>query len=284
MQESKNNRPLSDSEWMVSSSWSDRFLHSAAMQWVVSHTLFVITLLCIGCAVTLFLGVLLHKINTRQETELFQSSYWASQLTDPEKLFSKEAKEVSGEESQEKRTHALQQLISLVNSYPVLQHKYDGLIVQELWVKEKISEAAHYASRCVDYLKKNSLPLHAEYSAISCAIMENKLPEALERSLELDRRIVEAMQSVEQAPAERPSLQLQLIQAFNMLRIINLHAKLGQEEAFRQEMARLKSLMNTHNVLSQGQHNPQDIQYSLFADHLRKGKESLLDFLSSRKE
>ena len=135
---------------------------------------------------------------------------------------------------------AVSELKAIDDQYPVLQHRYDGIIAQELILENKSDQIDPYATRAVRDLREIGIDKFAAFSEVSRLAALGQNEQALEKASLLltalaaptDEEISEQIQKHEFA-----------LHAFTLLETATLQKKLGKKEEMHKTVATLGSLL-----------------------------------------
>ena len=119
----------------------------------------------------------------------------------------------------------LEELKKLMNKYPSLKQKYEGLIAQGLILSSHFDEAMHFASISI---KKASqlLPHYASYSNTSLLIAKKNYSQALANSHRLKKEMM-----LDPSFLQNDSDRTSILFALNLLRISLLEKKMRNDPA-----------------------------------------------------
>jgi len=130
---------------------------------------------------------------------------------------------------------SFEKLKQILKQHPELYQKYDGLIAQALINKGRGDEASEYAARVIARTKNEDDPLYANYSLISVSIAQNRLKEALDSSLALQKQL-------EKTPED-----YLVLTAYNLLRIASLKEQLGLRSEEKQTWKKWRDFVSDKN-------------------------------------
>lgn len=187
--------------------WAEQVQQHPAFEWMMENRryipyLFIALLALIAIGYKLTSGRVAEAETNYQLAE----SYWMQ--------IQKNIGEVTGVSKQE---DALRQLREIVNEYPELQAKYDGLIAQLLLVHGLSDEAEPYAERTQLRTDETQSPAFKEFSDITLLIAKGDHEEALQQSLTLKEKLL---------TGDEPPLLL----PYTMIRIAMLYQGTGQKD------------------------------------------------------
>lgn len=97
---------------------------------------------------------------------------------------------ISDETGLKKQENALVQLEKIINQYPELHSKYDGLMAQLLLAYGRSDDAIPYAKRTQDRTSTLQDPAYQTFSESTLLIAEGRHQEALKKTLDLKEKLL----------------------------------------------------------------------------------------------
>ena len=187
--------------------WAEQVQQHPAFEWMMENRqyipyLFIALLAVIGIGYKLTSGSVAKAESNYQLAE----GYW-TQIQ----------RNISEETGIAKQEDAINNLRSIVAEYPELSSKYDGILAQLLLAHGESEAAMPYAEQTEKRTAQTQDPLFKEFSDTTLLIAEGKLEEALQRSLNLKKKLLKQ---------EGPPLLL----PYSLIRIAMLHQGLGQDD------------------------------------------------------
>lgn len=152
---------------------------------------------------------------------------------------------------------SLDKLTRLLNKYPDLRAKYEGLIAQQLIVRGDVAAAIPLAERTLARISQEHIPLYSQYSQTTLLIEKGSDAEALEQATALQAKVNEKDASG--------------LFAANLLRMAMLNQKLGKKND------ELKTWQILKETLTQSD-NDQLVRA------LSEGRISILDYIAFREK
>lgn len=160
---------------------------------------------------------------------------------------------ISAEESQQ----SLLKLQTILDKYPELHAKYDGLIAQTLITKKQGQEALGFAKRALTRTRTEIDPFYSLFAENTLLISEGKEEEALNQSKSLQK-------SLESTGNNEKTLHI-----FNLLRIGMLQEKLHLQSEEKKTLAQLKELISKEDS-------------ALLLTPFQEGNVTLMDYINAR--
>lgn len=155
-------------------------------------------------------------------------------------------------------------LKNYLNKNKFLKPKYDGLITQNLILKDILSNVDEtYAFSSLDRTK-NEIPYLYEYSNISILISKNEYVKALTNSLDLKKELIKD---------SKFNKDVNILYPLNLLRIAFLHEKLNQYKEALFTFEEIEKFLKDENV---SKNNLEEI--------FKENNLELIDFIHFKKE
>jgi hypothetical protein len=147
---------------------------------------------------------------------------------------------------------AVRELKAIDDQYPALQHRYDGLIAEELILEDKKSQIDPYATRSIENLKEAGLTQFAAFSTITRLTALGQYEKALEEATLLKANL-------ETVAPDAIEMQIQkhefALHAFTLLEIATLQEKLGKTDDMNNTLNSLRTLLGlTQNATLSPKH------------------------------
>lgn len=170
----------------------------------------------------------------------------------------------------------LTNLKEILNRRPELNAKFDGLIAQELLIKEDPNNAGLFADKAFQRVSKDHLPYYIDYSRATLLVSQNRLQEALEKSKDLKQQMLS--QTQEKLPQFGEVLYL-----FNLMRIAFLEQQVGTPQ---QELAAWKEVLNHKELIENSKRDQKEAQQLLqiLTNHFQEGNASLNNYIKEREK
>jgi hypothetical protein len=172
---------------------------------------------------------------------------------------------------------ALAQLQTLLNRYPELHAKYDGLIAQTLIYRGQQNEAAQFAALTLNRTADENSPFYTDYSQNTLLIGSKHYSDALARAQSLQQKMLDGVKQG-QARAFGDTLF-----AFNLVRIGMLQQQLGLKKEELQTWQEWKGYLNhTSSPATLGLISSSAFQKQV--EQFTENKISLLSYIEAREK
>lgn len=158
----------------------------------------------------------------------------------------------------EERQQSFDKLQAILEKYPELHAKYDGLIAQTFLIKGQSQEALSFADKALNRTKAEIAPFYSLFAENTLLISQGKYEEALNYSKSL------------QANLENTSVgEEETLKVFNLFRIGILQEKLNLKSEEKKTWSQLKEMLLQEN-------------FSLVLTPFQEGAITLMDYIKAR--
>lgn len=176
--------------------------------------------------IALILGVvLLYRLlagqTAKAEIDYIHLSESSAVLNNPDSSF-------------EKRQTALNEMHALLDQYPQVQAKYDGMIAQQLLIEKKFEEATPLIDRTFSRVASTASPYDIAYAKTSLLLAEGKTDEGLKEAYLLRQKMLEEIKPFGG-----------VLFAFNLIRITLLEKQLQHNDLELKAWNELKDMANS---------------------------------------
>lgn len=228
--------------------------------WIVDKKMYFFSLF----ACVLFINVIIYKVKPLISNKTPEGAILANQTYS-------DWKDASFKDSEK-----LDKLKSLVKKYPNLQPKYEGLIIQNLLMNDKLSKDDNsLADKALERIKSD-LPFYYEYSKNAILINNGEFQEALNKSKELKTKMLGNFSLLEAKGLEAYCI----LFSFNLLRIALLEEKLSN---VNNELLAWQELEDYLNIGSNKSNVQIQTVSKTFKDIFNENGIELTDFIQYRK-
>lgn len=138
------------------------------------------------------------------------------------------------------RDEAFTNLQQLMNQYPELHAKYDGLIAETLIIEGKPDEAQSFAQLSFDRTQHDDSPFYTDFAKTTLVVSRGSYDRALQEAHSLQERMV-AQLAVAQQNRTTPTFGPTLF-TLNLIRVAVLQQQLGNKEGELKAWEELKRL------------------------------------------
>jgi len=182
----------------------------------------------------LFVNIIIYKIKPLIAKKSSEGSFLAHQSY------------LDWKDSDFKDCEKLKKLKSLIRKDPHLKPKYEGLILQNLLLKNDFGKEENKLANKAFERTRSELPLYHEYSQVAILINDEKYEEALNKSKELKTKMLSDLSFLQGEGLPAGSI----LYSFNLLRIALLEGKLNNKDEFLawQELEDYLSLSSPNKV------------------------------------
>lgn len=153
--------------------------------------------------------------------------------------------------SSEKRESALLNLETLISKNKTLETKYDGLIGEQLLIKNEVDRALPYTKRTLNRVEGEA-PLHSEYAKTSLLLTQGNAEEALKQAYFLRETLLK------QASENKEAQYAGTLYAFNLIRIALLESQANNQNLENKAWDELKQMGDPLFLIKI---SPRDLQY-----------------------
>lgn len=142
------------------------------------------------------------------------------------------------ESSSEKRTVALNEMLPLLERYPQIQAKYDGLVAEQLLIERNLDVASPLIERTFSRVKGAVSPYAIDYAKNSVLITQGDLGEGLKNAYLLREKMLSDI-----IPYSG------VLYSFNLIRIALLEKQLNHKDLELKAWNELKGMSNSSHPL-----------------------------------
>ncbi len=247
-----NNHEKRESTPFATETWAD---------WLVVNKRLV-ALMCAAALLLVIAGIWFLQARSSQRIRDFDTAdILAQELQKNPKIFDDKTSSIASDQD-------LATLKELDDKYSILQSRFDGLIAEEMLLRDKKDDLDPYAKRTIERLKMLGLNDFAEFSEVARLTGLQNYKEALKLALSLKAEL--SKQSGESHQY--------LLKAFLLLHIATLNQKLGLHDAMMQTTLELKEYLGLNKRATPLSAHEKELASQVLS-HLQDRQSSLLEFI-----